>query len=120
MFTKDGIHTLVKIVIADPTQMDLLPRSCATQGFVASDVAQVKEWSYHDQHLVDQFLPFAMEVFGCLHKQTDVFLHNCAHAIWSLKGPKGPPFFVLVIFLWRKNSITLQRLQAYSILSFKQ
>jgi hypothetical protein len=73
-------------------------------------VAQVKEWNYCDQHLVNQFLPFVMEVFGCLHKQVDVFLHNCAHAIWSLKGPKGPPLFVFIISLWQKNSITLQRL----------
>jgi len=78
--------------------MDLLPRSCATQGFGALDVVQVKEWSYCDQHLVDQFLPLVMEVFACLHRQADVFLHNCAHAIWSLKGPKGLPFSVLVTF----------------------
>jgi hypothetical protein len=81
VFTKDGIHTLLDIVIANPTWVDLLPQSCATQGFVAFDVAQVEEWRYCDQHLIDQFLPLAMEVFGCLHKHADVFLHNCAHAI---------------------------------------
>jgi hypothetical protein len=24
-----------------------------------------------------------IEVYGGLHKQVDVFLHNCANAIWS-------------------------------------
>jgi hypothetical protein len=58
-----------------------------------------------------------MEGFGCLHKQVDVFLHNCANAIWSLKRLKCPPLFVLVTFLWQNFLITLQRLQASSILS---
>jgi hypothetical protein len=40
-----------------------------------------------------------MEMFVNLHKQVDVFLHNCANAIWNLKGPEGPPLFVLVTFL---------------------
>jgi hypothetical protein len=33
--------------------------------------------------------PLTMEVFGCLHKHVDVFLHKCANAIWSLKGQEG-------------------------------
>jgi hypothetical protein len=47
----------------------------------------------------------------------DEFLHNYANVIWSLQGPKGVPLFVLVTFLWQKNLITLQKLQASSILS---
>jgi hypothetical protein len=46
-----------------------------------------------------------------------MFLHNCANAIWNLKRPKGLPLFILVTFLWQKISITLQRLQASSILN---
>ncbi len=46
-----------------------------------------------------------------------MFLHNCANAICSLKRPKGLPLSILVIFFWQKNSMTLQRLQASSILS---
>jgi hypothetical protein len=81
VFTKDGIRTLADVVIADPMQLDLFPRSCATQGFVALDAAQAKEWSYHNQHPTDQFLPLAIVVFHCLHKHVDVFLHDCANAI---------------------------------------
>ncbi len=87
-----------------------LPWSCATQGFVTS------EQNYCNWHLTNQFLPLILEVFGCLHKQVDVVLHNCAHIVWSLKGPKGPFLSVLVTFFRKKNSITLQRLQASSIL----
>jgi hypothetical protein len=48
VFSKDGIRTLVEVVIVDPTRADLLPQSCATQGFTTFDVAQAKERSYHN------------------------------------------------------------------------
>jgi hypothetical protein len=99
VFTKDGIRTLIDIVIVDPTRTDLLPRSYITQGFVASNVAQAKEKSYRNWYPTDQFLPLTIEVFGYWHKHVDVFLHNCANAIWSLKGTKGLHLSTLVIFL---------------------
>jgi hypothetical protein len=87
------------IIIVDPMRMDLLPWSCATKGFDASDTIQAKETSYCDQHPTNQFLPLAIEVFGCPHKQANVFLHNYANAIWSLKRPQGPHLYVLITFL---------------------
>jgi hypothetical protein len=48
VFTKNGIHTLVDVVIPDPMQADLFPRSCATEKFVASDATQAKEKSIHN------------------------------------------------------------------------
>ncbi len=117
VLTKDGIRTLVNVVIANPTRANLLPWSCATRGFVTSNATQTEKQSYRDRHLTNQFLPLVVEVFGCLHKQADMFLHNCANAIWSLKRLEGLPLPVLVTFLQQKNSITLQRLQASSILS---
>jgi hypothetical protein len=81
VFTKDDICTLVNVVIIDPTQVDLFPQSCATQRFVISNAIQAKKQSYHDRHIADQFLPLRVEVFGCLCKHADVFLHNCANAI---------------------------------------
>jgi hypothetical protein len=84
LLTKDGIRTLVGVVIADPTWIYLLPQSCATQGFATSNVVQTKERSYCNQHPTNQFLPLIIEVFGCLHKHADMFLHNQTNAIWSL------------------------------------
>jgi hypothetical protein len=43
VFTKDGICTLVDVVIVNPTRTNLLPQSCAIQGFIAFNVAQVKK-----------------------------------------------------------------------------
>jgi hypothetical protein len=107
VFTKDGICTLADVVIANLTQVDLLPQSCATQGFVTSDVVQAKKRNYHNQRPINQFLPLAIEVFGCLHKHANVFLHDCVNAIWSLKGTKGPHLSTLVTFFHQKVSITL-------------
>ncbi len=82
--------------------MDLLPQSCAIQGVTTFIAAQTKKRGYHDQHPTDQFLPSTIEVFGCLHKEVDVFLHDCANAIWSFKGPKSPPLLDLVTFFIKK------------------
>ncbi len=57
VFTKNGIHTLINVVIADLTQAILFPQSYGTQGFAAFDVVQIKERSYYNQHPIDQFLP---------------------------------------------------------------
>jgi hypothetical protein len=117
MLTKDGILTLANFVIIDRTCVDLLPRSCTIQGFVASNATQAKERNYHDQHHIDQLLFLTIEIFGCLHKQAYAFLHHWAIAIWSLKGLENPPLFVLVTFLCQRISIILQRIQTSCILS---
>jgi len=98
VFTKDNICNFANVIIIDPMGTNLL-RSCTTQGFATLDVAQAKEKNYRNQHPIDQFLPLAIEVFDCLHKHADVFLHDYANVIWSLKGTKGPHFFTLVTFL---------------------
>jgi hypothetical protein len=48
---------VANVVIADPTRVDLLPRSNTIQGFVTFDATQVKEKSYRNRHLTNQFLP---------------------------------------------------------------
>jgi len=80
------------------------------------DVVQAKEKNYRDRHPIDQFLLLAIEVFGCLHKQVDMFLHS-VNTMWNLKRLEGPHLFILVIFIHQKISITLQRMQTFSILN---
>jgi hypothetical protein len=98
VFTKDGIHILVNIVIVDLMQMDLLLWCCVTQGFVAFDIVWTKEKDYCDGHPTNQFLLFTIEIFRCLHKQVDIFLYNYANAIWSFKRLKSHSLFVLITF----------------------
>jgi hypothetical protein len=80
-------------------------------------VVQAKEKNYRNRHPTDQFLLLTIEVFGCLHKQVDVFLHNCVNTMWNLKRLEGPHIFILVIFIHQKISITLQRTQTFSNLN---
>ncbi len=94
MLTKDGICTLTNVVIVNPMRANLLPWSCTTQA---------KENSYCNWHPTNQFLPLAIEIFDCLHKHVDVFIHDCANAIWSLKRTKGPSSFYLGHFFSSKS-----------------
>ncbi len=80
-------------------------------------MVQAKEKNYRNRHPTDQFLLLTIEVFGCLHKQVDVFLHNCVNTMWNLKRLEGPHIFILVIFIHQKISITLQRTQTFSNLN---
>jgi hypothetical protein len=66
-----------------------------------------KERSYYNQHPTDQFLLLIIKVFDYLHKHVNVFLHDCANAIWSLKGLKGLHISTLDIFFNQKTSIML-------------
>jgi len=117
VLTKYNICTVVDIVIVNPTRTDLFLRSCVIQRFVTLMQLKPKKKNYHNQYSIDQFLPLTIEIFGCLHKYADVFLHNCANVIWNLKGPRGPHLSTLVIFFHQKVLITLQRMQTFSILS---
>jgi hypothetical protein len=76
VLTKDGIRTLANVVIVDSTWADLLRWSYTTKWFATSKAVQTKEKSHHDQHPINQFLFLTIEVFECLNKQADVFLHN--------------------------------------------
>jgi len=59
VFTKDDIRTLIDVVIANLTPVDLFPRSCVTQRFVFDDAVQTKEQSYCDRHPANQFFPLS-------------------------------------------------------------
>jgi hypothetical protein len=86
VFNKDGIRTLTNVVIVDPMRANLLFQSC---------VIQAKEKNYRNWHPTNQFLPLAIEVFDCLDKHVNVFLHDYANAIWSLKRTKSLSSFYL-------------------------
>ncbi len=86
MLTKDGIRTLVDVVIANPTRAYLLRQSYTTQGFATSEATKAKERNYRDRHPTDHFFPFIIEMSICLNKQAYVFLHDCANVMWNFKG----------------------------------
>jgi hypothetical protein len=62
LLMKNDICTLIDVIIVDPTQTDLLLRSCVTQGFVASNTVQAQHIAI-DTPLINSS-PLAIEVFG--------------------------------------------------------
>ncbi len=54
-------------------------------------------------HPTNQFLPLTIKVFDYVHKHVNVFLHDCANAIWSLKRTKGPSSFYFGHFFSSKS-----------------
>jgi hypothetical protein len=75
---KDGIHTLVDIVIIDLIHTNLFSQSCTTQRFATSNIAQSKENKTTitiDTSNIAQIKENkttitidALEIFGCIHK----------------------------------------------------
>ncbi len=49
-----------------------------------------------------QLVHLAIKVLRCLHKQTNVSLHDCTNS-WGVKGSKDLPFFFLIIFFSPMN-----------------
>jgi hypothetical protein len=117
VLTKDGIHTLVDIVIANPMFVNLPPQSCIIQRFVTTNVAQAKENSYCDWHPTNQFFPLANEIFRCLRKHAYVFLHDWINIICNLQEPEGLPLSILINYFHQKLSFKLQKIQGFSILN---
>jgi hypothetical protein len=102
VFTKGAICTLINIVIVNPTQIDLFPRSCTTQGLVASNATRAKEKNYCNQHLTD--IPFFNNWTIWLFTQTCrcVFTWLC-HCHLELERARGPSSFYLGHFSLSKN-----------------
>jgi hypothetical protein len=107
------ILTLTKIVITNPTQANLIPDLAQLKDLPPSMRLKARKGAI----TTSTPLIIAIKVFGCLYKHANVFLHNCAKAIWSLKGQKDLHLSISVTFLLQKVSITLQRMQASSILT---
>jgi hypothetical protein len=102
---------------------DLLPPPTCTclhpfKQLIEQQMVWFKKIILKHLHHIDPFFLSTIKVFGCLHKWTDVFWYDCANAIWSLKGLEGLHLFVLVTFFYQKISITLQKVQMSSILSW--
>jgi len=50
--------------------------------------------------ILQSFTLIVVFVFACLRKQVDFSLHIYNNATWGMKGPKGLPIFILIIFFF--------------------
>ena len=100
-------HTLVDIVVADPTRRDLVQRT-ARHDIVAATVAERrKETQYRDCAAGTKFAPFALETYDALSDRSDRFLVECATLASRESASSGPPISFLCTWFRQRVSITL-------------
>ena len=71
-------HTLLYVVIADPTRVDLVTRAAVVSQHAASGAERQKERHYRGRPRGDTFIPIAIEAYSALLSQTYAFLRDRA------------------------------------------
>ena len=66
-------HTLVDVVVADPTRCDLVERAAIHDLVAATDAMRRKETHYRDCATGTKFTPFALMTYGALSNRSDRF-----------------------------------------------
>ena len=67
-------HTLVDVVVVDPTRRDLVERVAKRDVVAGTDAERRKETHYRDRAIGTRFVPFALETYGALSDRSDHFL----------------------------------------------
>jgi hypothetical protein len=78
LITKDDLHTLMDLVITNSTCTNMVQQTSTTTTHAATMVAQEKTQSYAEQAPSNDFIPLAIETYGCLHSCFDSFLITCS------------------------------------------
>jgi len=78
LITKDGFWTLMDVIIANSIRTNMLQWTLMMITYVAMMAIQEKTWSYTKWAPCDDFIPLAIETYGCLHSCFDLFLIACA------------------------------------------
>ena len=108
-------HTLVDIVVADPTRRDLVERAARHDLVAATDAERRKETHYRDRAARTKFVPFALETYGALSDRSDRFLVECATLASRECSGSGPSVSLLCTWFRQRVSIALQRSLAHAI-----
>jgi hypothetical protein len=116
-WSTNSIHTLVNMVIYDPTQTNLVSQVVASDKAIMMMTPQAKEGLYHDWHSTNTFLRLAIKIFECILQQANNFLHQCVDLVWLTKSTNILPLTILCAFYKQKVLIAFLRAQATSILS---
>ena len=108
-------HTLVDIVVADPTRRDLVEHTARYDLVVAADAERRKETHYRDHAAKTKFVSFALKMYSALSNRSDPFLVDCA-TLESRECTRTRPSISLLCTWFRQRvSIALQRSLAHAI-----
>ncbi len=64
---RDNFQTLMDIVIVDPTHIDMVPQASMMTTHVVMMPTQEKTRSYVERALGNDFIPLAINMYGCFH-----------------------------------------------------
>ncbi len=111
---RNGFQTLMDAIIVNLICIDMVQWTTMTTTFGTMIVVQEKTWSYIKRTLGNDFIPLAIETYGCLYFCFDSILTTCAHTTiahhqWFSLIPS------LVSCYRQRVSITLQHVQAIAI-----
>ena len=88
-------HTLVDVVVADPTRRDLVERVARHDLVAATDAERRKETHHRNRATGTKFVPFALETYGALFDRSDRFLVECATLASRQSACSGPSISLL-------------------------
>ena len=108
-------HTLVDVVVADPTCRDSVERAARHDLIAATDAERRKEAHYRDRAAGTKFVPFALETYGALSGRSDRLLVECATLASRESAGSGPSISLLCTWFRQRVSIALQRSLAHAI-----
>ena len=108
-------HTLVDIVVADPTRRDLVERAARNDLVAATDAERRKEAHYRDLAAGTIFVPFALETYGVLSNRSDRFLVECATLASRESSGSWPSISLLCTWFRQRVSIASQRSLTHAI-----
>ena len=108
-------HTLIDIVIADPTRGDFVDHAARKDLVAATEIEKWKESRCRDRTNGTTFVPFALETYGALSARSDRLLVECASLASRGGAGSGPSSGMLCTWFRQRVSIALQRSLSHAI-----
>jgi hypothetical protein len=105
------LWTLVNIIIVDLTHTNLVQWASTTTTHATIIIAQDKAQSYIEWAPRNDFIPLAIETYGCFHPHFDSFLSSCVHANITCHQQTSLVPSMFIYYYKQQVSITFQRAQ---------
>jgi len=115
LITRYGFWTLMDVIIVDPTCINMVQWTLTMITHATLMDAEEKTWSYVKRTLSKDFIPLAIETYGCFHFHFNSFLITCAQNTivrhqWSYLNPS-----MFISHYQQHLSIALQQAQTITI-----
>ena len=108
-------HTLIDIVVADPTRGDFVDHAARMDLVAATEAEKCKERRYRDRTSGTKFVPLVVETYGALSSRSDRLLFECAYLASRRCAGSGPSSGMLCTWFRQRMYIALERSLAHSI-----